>query len=53
MIGQGMTTVEIAHKLQLSPKTVESHRRVIKVKLNLGSGALLNRRAFQWVEENH
>jgi DNA-binding NarL/FixJ family response regulator len=52
MIGQGMSTVEIAHKLQVSPKTVESHRKVIKTKLNVQTGAQLNRRAFQWVQEN-
>ncbi len=38
MIGQGMSTVEIAHKLQVSPKTVESHRKVIKTKLNVQTG---------------
>jgi DNA-binding NarL/FixJ family response regulator len=53
LIGHGLTTVEIAGKLQLSPKTVESHRKAIKVKLSLGSGAQLNRRAFQWAQENH
>ena len=52
MIGQGMNTVEIAHKLELSPKTVESHRKVIKTKLNVQTSAQLSRRAFQWVQEN-
>jgi len=52
MIGRGMNTVEIAHKLQVSPKTVESHRRVIKTKLDVQTGAQLSRRAFQWVQEN-
>ena len=52
MIGQGMNTVEIAHKLELSPKTVESHRKVIKTKLNVQTAAQLSRRAFQWVQEN-
>lgn len=53
MIGQGLSTVEIAEKLQLSPKTVESHRKLIKMKLNLRTGAELSRRAFLWVEEGH
>ena len=53
MIGQGLSTVEIAHKLELSPKTVESHRKVIKVKLNLANGTQLNRHAFQWIQEGH
>ena len=52
MIGRGMNTIEIAQKLQLSPKTVESHRRVIKTKLDVHSSAQLSRRAFQWVQEN-
>jgi DNA-binding CsgD family transcriptional regulator len=46
----GMNTVEIAHKLQLSPKTIESHRKVIKIKLNVQTSAQLSRRAFQWVQ---
>jgi len=52
MIGRGMNTVEIAHKLEVSPKTVESHRAVIKTKLNVQTAAQLSRRAFQWVQEN-
>ena len=52
LIGQGMNTVEIAHKLEVSPKTVESHRKVIKTKLNVETSAQLSRRAFQWVQEN-
>ena len=52
MIGQGMNTVEIAHKLQVSPKTVESHRKVIKTKLNVQTSAQLSRRAYQWAQEN-
>jgi len=52
MIGRGLTTVEIAEKLQLSPKTIESHRKVIKTKLEVQTSAQLSRRAFQWVQEN-
>jgi DNA-binding NarL/FixJ family response regulator len=52
MIGQGMNTVQIAHKLEVSSKTVESHRKAIKAKLNVQTGAQLSRRAFQWVQEN-
>jgi DNA-binding NarL/FixJ family response regulator len=52
MIGRGMNTVEIAHKLEVSPKTVESHRAVIKTKLNVQTAAKLSRLAFQWVQEN-
>lgn len=53
MIGQGLTTVQIAEKLQLSPKTVESHRKLIKMKLNLRTAAQLSRRAFLWIQESH
>ncbi|MGO8747135.1 MAG: response regulator transcription factor [Thermoguttaceae bacterium] len=52
MMGQGMNAVQIAHKLDVSPKTVESHRKVIKTKLNVQTMAQLSRRAFQWVQEN-
>ena len=51
LIGQGLSTVQIAEKLGVSPKTVESHRKVIKTKLNVQTSAQLSRRAFQWVEE--
>ncbi len=51
MIGEGFSTVQIAEKLQVSPKTVESHRKTIKDKLDLQTSAQLSRRAFQWVME--
>ena len=51
MIGQGLTIQQIAVRLHLSPKTVETHREKIKQKLNLKSSAELNRRAVQWVLE--
>jgi DNA-binding NarL/FixJ family response regulator len=51
MIGQGLTIQQIAVRLQLSPKTVETHREKVKQKLNLKSSAELNRRAVQWVLE--
>ena len=52
MIGRGLNTVEIAHILELSPKTVESHCKVIKTKLNVQTASQLSRRAFQWDREN-
>jgi DNA-binding NarL/FixJ family response regulator len=52
MIGQGLTTRQIARNLGLSPKTVETHRQKVKDKLNLKNSAELNRRAVQWVLEN-
>lgn len=52
MIGRGLNTNEIAQQLQVSPKTIESHRKVIKMKLNIHTSAQLSRRAFQWAQEN-
>jgi DNA-binding NarL/FixJ family response regulator len=51
MIGQGLTIQQIATRLHLSPKTVETHREKIKQKLNLKNSTELNRRAVQWVLE--
>ena len=52
MIGQGMTTQQIARTLGLSPKTIETHREKLKDKLSLRNSAELNRRAVQWVLES-
>jgi len=49
MIGQGVGPSEIAEKLGLSVKTVETHRERIKEKLNLASGSELIRYAMQYV----
>ena len=51
LIGQGLTTHQIANKLHLSPKTVESYRENLKKKLELRSGTELTRHAVQWVLE--
>jgi len=50
LIGQGRTTRQIADTLNLSIKTIESHREHIKSKLTLDSSAELAQRATQWVE---
>jgi DNA-binding NarL/FixJ family response regulator len=50
LTGRGFGTREIAEKLHLSVKTVESYRARIKNKLNLGSAAELMQHAVQWVE---
>lgn len=52
MIGQGLPTREIAARLQLSIKTVETYREHIKAKLGLKNSAELSRHAAQWVMEN-
>jgi DNA-binding NarL/FixJ family response regulator len=48
MIGKGMSTRETAESLNLSVKTVESHRQRIKRKLNLHSGTQLVQYAVNW-----
>jgi DNA-binding NarL/FixJ family response regulator len=48
MIGKGMSTKETAHSLNLSIKTVESHRQRIKRKLNLHTGTQLVQYAVNW-----
>jgi len=48
MIGKGMSTRETAHALNLSIKTVESHRQRIKRKLNLSTGTQLVQYAVNW-----
>jgi len=50
LIGAGMPTREIAGKLDISSKTVESHRENIKNKLGYSSGPVLVREAMKWVD---
>jgi DNA-binding NarL/FixJ family response regulator len=52
LIGQGHTTREIAGKLFLSHKTVETHRERIKKKLHIGNSIHLVKRAVEWVIES-
>lgn len=52
MIGHGQTTRQIAKKLHLSPKTIETHREHIKTKLHLQNNNELVRQAVQWALEN-
>ena len=50
MIGQGRSTRQIAERLCLSIKTIESHREHIKRKLQLQSASELAFHATRWVE---
>ena len=50
-IGKGFGTREIAEKLFLSVKTVETHREHIKAKLKLANKGELLRYAVQWVAD--
>jgi DNA-binding NarL/FixJ family response regulator len=52
LIGSGLGTKKIAHAVNLSVKTIETHRENIKRKLGLNSGRQLVDRATKYVEEN-
>jgi DNA-binding NarL/FixJ family response regulator len=49
MIGEGFSTREMAEKLHLSIKTIETYRAHIKDKLGLQDASELLRSAIQWV----
>ncbi len=49
LLGKGLTTREVADKLHLSIKTIETYREHIKNKLNLENANQLLQRAIQWV----
>lgn len=49
LIGNGFGTREIAEKLNLSIKTIDSYREHLKLKLRLDNGPDLVRHAIQWV----
>jgi len=51
MIGSGLPARKIAKALNISPKTVDSHRQHIKAKLKLPDAAALSRFALEWVSE--
>ena len=48
-LGRGHTTQEIAERLSLSPKTIESHREHLKTKLDIANANELVYRAVEWV----
>ena len=52
LIGNGLTSREIAGRLQLEPTTVDSYRARIKEKMGIKNAAELYQRAAQWVEGN-
>ena len=51
LLGQGRSTQEIAATLNVSIKTIESHRENIKGKLGLPHANALVARAALWVRE--
>lgn len=52
MIGEGLTSGQIAERLVLSPYTIDTHRENIKRKLDIRNAAELSRTAVQWLLEN-
>jgi DNA-binding NarL/FixJ family response regulator len=48
LLGKALTTREIAKRLNLSVKTIETHRENIKAKLGLKNQNELIRRAVEW-----
>jgi DNA-binding NarL/FixJ family response regulator len=51
LLGSGLGTKQIAHSLNVSVKTIESHRENIKHKLGLSSSRELVERAAKYLEE--
>jgi DNA-binding NarL/FixJ family response regulator len=51
LLGSGLGPNKIAHAMNLSVKTIETHRENIKHKLGLDSGKALVERASKYVEE--
>jgi DNA-binding NarL/FixJ family response regulator len=49
MIGRGLTTRAVADRLHLSPRTIDTYRERLKIKLALANSAELHYRAVQWV----
>jgi DNA-binding NarL/FixJ family response regulator len=52
LIGEGVSVREIAQRLGVSPKTIETHRERIKVKLELSSSNELIARAVRFLLES-
>ncbi|MFH0878782.1 MAG: response regulator transcription factor [Lentisphaerota bacterium] len=49
LLGEGFASREVAAKLKLSVKTIETHREHLKRKLNLDTSSELVRYAIQWL----
>jgi DNA-binding NarL/FixJ family response regulator len=51
LIGEGLSTSEVAQRLHLSTHTIDTHRQRIKEKLNLATATELTQAAIRWVLE--
>ena len=52
LIGQGLSTLQISHKLKVSHYTVQAHRNHIRDKLDIRDAATLTFRAYDWARRN-
>ncbi len=52
LIGEGLSTTEMADKLRVSAKTIEVHRVNIKAKLGIATAPELIRFAVRWLESD-
>ena len=52
LIGQGLNSDQMAARIQISPKTVQTYRARIKQKLKIKRGPQLVQRAIEWVLQN-
>ena len=52
LIGKGLGTVDIASKLNLSIKTIDTHKENIKAKLHCASSAELRQMAIEWTNKS-
>ncbi len=52
LIGRGLSSRQAAESLNVSVKTVESHRQSLKRKLNLATNAQLLQYSLQWYASN-
>ena len=50
LIGKGLGTVEIAEKLNLSIKTIDTHKENMKLKLHCSTSAQLRQMAIEWTK---
>ena len=50
LIGKGLGTVEIAEKLNLSIKTIDTHKENMKIKLHCSTSAQLRQMAIEWTK---
>ncbi len=53
LIGDGFTTRQIAKRLNLSVKTIDSYREHLKIKLHVGDAPDLLQHAIRWTKTKH